>query len=373
MRRLSEERPPRVLMSCDAVGGVWRYSVDLAAALEGEGIETVLAVCGPPPSLQQRMEVSASRLVELDAPLDWMSESEDEVARVPRLLDELAADLDVDLVHVNLPSQAAGLKTSLPVVAVTHSCCVTWFAAVRGQPVPPGWQWHERLNRRGFERADAIVAPSGSHAALSQSSYGNLPAFCVIPNGSGVITGADSSKDRCVFAAGRWWDDGKNAEVLDRAAPLIRWPLVLAGAVEGPNGQKVDIRNVLQRGNLPHPQLMELMQRAAVFVSPSIYEPFGLAALEAALAGCALVLADIPTYRELWQDAALFFDPRDAQSLARAVNTVSLDDRLRAELSAAARRRAEIYSLERQARRFARLYRKIGLSAPLSLANVEAS
>ena len=218
MRRLSEERPPRVLMSCDAVGGVWRYAVDLAAALEGEGIETVLAVCGPPPSLQQRMEVSASRLVELDAPLDWMSESEDEVARVPRLLDELAADLDVDLVQVNLPSQAAGLKTSLPVVAVTHSCCVTWFAAVRGQPVPPGWQWHERLNRRGFERADAIVAPSGSHAALTRSSYGNLPAFCVIPNGSGVITGADSSKDRCVFAAGRWWDDGKNAEVLDRAA-----------------------------------------------------------------------------------------------------------------------------------------------------------
>src|SRR5690606_31527039 len=165
-----------------------------------------------------------------------------------------------------------------------------------------------------------------SHAALTQKAYGNLPAFGVIPNGSGV-TGIDVPKDRYAFAAGRWWDEGKNAEVLDRAAPLMRWPLVLAGQVRGPNGQSVEIRNALHRGSLPHPELMAMMQRAAIFVSPSIYEPFGLAALEAARAGCALVLADIPTYRELWEDAAVFFDPRNAGDLARTVNTVSLDDR----------------------------------------------
>ena len=43
-----------------------------------------------------------------------------------------------------------------------------------------------------------------------------------------------------------------------------------------------------------------------IFVSVSRYEPFGLAVLEAAHAGCALVLSDIPTFRELWQGAASF-------------------------------------------------------------------
>ena len=52
-----------------------------------------------------------------------------------------------------------------------------------------------------------------------------------------------------------------------------------------------------------------MMARTAVFVSPALYEPFGLAVLEAAQAGCALVLSDIPTFRELWDGVALFVAP----------------------------------------------------------------
>ena len=57
------------------------------------------------------------------------------------------------------------------------------------------------------------------------------------------------------------------------------------------------------------------MARAAIFVSSSVYEPFGLAVLEAAGSGAALVLSDIPTFRELWDEAALFAPPGDAAGI----------------------------------------------------------
>ncbi len=46
----------KVLITTDAVGGVWSYSVDLAATLSARRVEVVLAVVGPPPSAGQRAE-----------------------------------------------------------------------------------------------------------------------------------------------------------------------------------------------------------------------------------------------------------------------------------------------------------------------------
>jgi glycosyltransferase involved in cell wall biosynthesis len=61
------------------------------------------------------------------------------------------------------------------------------------------------------------------------------------------------------------------------------------------------------------------------------------------------VLADIPTYRELWADAALFCPPRDAAAFANAVNQLCADGSARQELGAAALRRSRRYTMARQA------------------------
>src|SRR5690606_8886860 len=131
-----------------------------------------------------------------------------------------------------------------------------------------------------------------------------------------------TEKEPFIFAAGRWWDEGKNARVLDAAAANTVWPLLLAGAARGPNSQQVQILRARHVGELPHAQVLDHMRRAGIVVSPSLYEPFGLAALEGARAGAALVLSDIPTYRELWSDAAVFFDPHDPDALSSAINTL---------------------------------------------------
>ena len=77
---------------------------------------------------------------------------------------------------------------------------------------------------------------------------------------------------------------------------------VAANEVGSPTGQRGGERRIAKPpvGTLTRPDLLALMRRAGVFVVPALYEPFGLAALEAASGACPLVLADIPSLRELW-------------------------------------------------------------------------
>jgi glycosyltransferase involved in cell wall biosynthesis len=342
-------RRTRILMTVDAVGGVWRYAMDLAAGLRCEGTEIVFAGLGPAPSAIQINEAKAlGKLVWLDAPLDWMAANRVEIAAAPAEIVRIAEEHEVDLLHLNLPSQAAGIDTQLPIVVVSHSCVVTWFAAVRGTPVSPDWAWQHDVNREGFDRADAVLSPSESHANALQVAYGPIPRLRVVYNTSRV--GADSHpKKTFVFAAGRWWDEGKNGAVLDKAAAVMSQPVITAGSCLGPNGQRLQFSNADDRGPLSHSKVVAMMQCAQIVVSPSIYEPFGLTALEAARCGAALVLSDIPTYRELWDGCALFFDPYDPMSLASACARLSGDAELRKELVARSLARACMFNLKRQA------------------------
>jgi len=342
-------RRARILMTVDAVGGVWRYAMDLAAGLRREGTEIVFAGLGPAPSEIQIKEAKAlGKLVWLDAPLDWMVASRAEIAGVPNEIAGIAKGNAVDLLHLNLPSQAAGIDTPLPVVVVSHSCVVTWFAAVRGTPVPPGWAWQRDVNREGFDRADAVLSPSESHANALQAAYGSISKLKVVYNASRVEA-EPYPKKSFVFAAGRWWDEGKNGAVLDEAASVMSQPVVIAGSCLGPNGQRLQFSNADDRGPLSHSKVVAMMQCAQIVVSPSIYEPFGLTALEAARCGAALVLSDIPTYRELWDGCALFFDPYDPISLASACARLGGDAALRKELVARSLARACMFNLKRQA------------------------
>ena len=226
---------------------------------------------------------------------------------------------------------------------------------VRGNEPPPDWRWQVRREAAGLARASLVAAPSRSHAALLARCYASLPLVRVVPN---AVTPLRPAPRRAplVFAAARWWDEGKNARVLDRAARRIVWPVLMAGALGGPGGERTVLRHARGLGVLPSQRVRAHLSRAAVFVSPSRYEPFGLAALEAASAGSALVLADIPTYRELWQDCALFVPPDGELALADAVNRLAADPTLRRSLGARARQRAQRFSRASQARHLLACY-----------------
>src|SRR3954471_1725434 len=83
----------RVLMTADAVGGVWQYSLDLASAFGERGIETTLAVMGPSMNAGQRDEAVRRGVHVVEAPyqLEWTESPWDDVERAGDWLLELAA------------------------------------------------------------------------------------------------------------------------------------------------------------------------------------------------------------------------------------------------------------------------------------------
>ena len=148
-----------------------------------------------------------------------------------------------------------------------------------------------------------------------------------------------------MLSAGRVWDEAKNIAAVVRAAPALDWPVVLAG--EGSDA--LSAANVTGLGRLTRGELDELLARASVFALPASYEPFGLGPLEAAQAGCALVLGDIASLREVWGDAATFVPPGDDLALVDGLRRLISEDGLREELAIRARRRASEYTPGRMA------------------------
>lgn len=363
--------PPirRLLMTTDTVGGVWTYALDLSRALARRGVSVALAALGPRPSDAQRREaesVKGLKFVLTDAPLEWLSDKPDAARGASALLSALARDLCADLVQLNGAPFAAEAEYPAPVVAVHHSCLATWWASVKDGSPPPEWRWRADLVRRHLEAADRVVAPSAAFAALTTATYGLNRRIDIVHNGRSRSSFAPSGKALDgLFTAGRLWDEGKNIATLDRAAVLVDAPFFAAGPLAGPNGTKVDCRNLQTLGALSGEAVRGWLAKRPIFLSSAAYEPFGLTALEAAQAGCALVLADIPTFRELWNGAAHFAPPHDHAAFGKAA-TALLDDRLlRRRMERAAHERARRYSLEAMGARMIALYEElVGTGAP---------
>ncbi len=356
----------RVLQTLDAVGGVWRYALDLARALGPHGVKSVFLGFGPRPSPEMVDEAQALGTLDwADAPLDWLAASPANVAAVPTLVARAVRRHAADIVHLNLPTQAAGLETDRPVLVVSHSCVASWFRAVRGGGLPSGWEWQGELNAQGLAAAAAVVAPSRAHADALRDCYGAIPSLQVIHNATHAPEGR-LPEQPFVVASGRWWDEGKGGATLDAAAELANWPVHLLGPSRGANGTAFKPRHARLQGELPHSRAVALMRSASIFVSPSLYEPFGLAVAEAARVGLPLVLSDIPTFRELWDGAAIFVPPRDPEVLAAALDHLAADPTERRRLGDAARLRSRRFTPDAQAKAMLGLYRTLaGAELPL--------
>lgn len=369
MRSLSSvRRPRRVLLTTDAVGGVWTHAIDLARGLGALDVETTLAVLGPRPSPAQSCEarsIPTVTLVETDLQLDWLSRSDRELLRTADALTDIAMASRADVAHLHAPAMAGRSRWPLPLVVTAHSCVGTWWEAVRTGPLPPDLEWQVSATRSGLQSAARVIAPSRSFSR-TLAGYYRLARIDPILNGrSPVLAGTRAQASRSgVIAAGRLWDPAKGAETLDEAAGLAKVAIAAAGPLIGPNGQSVSLSRVEHLGCLDAIGLAHRMRRAAVFASAAVYEPFGLAVLEAAQGGAALVLSDIPAHRELWDGAALFFPARRADRLAAAIDRLGGDDELRQRLGVAAEKRARRYSVGRMARATAAVYaRAAGLAA----------
>jgi glycogen(starch) synthase len=345
---------------------VWQYSLDLASALNTRDVDVTVAVMGPPPGGDQRDEAATRgvRVIHAGYRLEWMEDPWADVARAGKWLLALERKLEPDVVHLNGYAHGA-LPWRAPTVVAGHSCVRSWWHAVHGVNAPRKWDRYSLEVARGLRAARVVVAPTAAMLDALDSYYGPLGPACVIPNGrESACAGAGTThvsaeapaKEDMVFAAGRLWDPAKNIESLCAVAPDLPWPVLVAGECHAPGASCVIPPHVRYLGRLSADQMQQSYARAAIYALPARYEPFGLTVLEAASAGCALVLGDIRSLRENWDGAAVFVRPDDPRSLAAAIQALIADGAWRRDLARCARTRARQFTVKRMVEGYLRAY-----------------
>lgn len=354
-------------MTADAVGGVWNYSLELARALKPHGVEILLATMGARPRDEQRSEARAIdnvRLVESDFALEWMPNPWHDVERAGEWLLQLESEWAPDSVHLGGLSHGAW-RFRAPKIVVAHSDVLGWWRAVKDEPAPGEWSTYQQRLQTGLQGADCVVAPTQAMLDSLRPHYDFTTPWRAIFNGCDLRSWQPQPKEPFIFAAGRLWDEAKNLALLNAVAPRIPWPIYVAGANQMPDGGAIEAANVHLLGRLSEAQIRDWMSRAAIYCLPARYEPFGLSVLEAALSGCALVLGNIPTLREIWgmdspyNACAEFVSANDVRHLETLLVRLIEEPDRRERLARLSRARAQEFSSQRMARRYFALYREM--------------
>lgn len=352
----------RVLMTADAVGGVWSYARELIAALDAHAIEVTLATMGGPLSpsqVRQATGLANLDVVESRFALEWMPNPWRDVDAAGTWLLELAARVAPDVVHINGYCHAA-LPFEPPVVIAAHACVWTWMRAVHHRDPGPAWAEYRRRVPAGLAAAEMVVGATEATVCSVLDAYGVTAKRRVIPNACAAAPWRPGDKTTFVLSAGRLWDGAKGIAELATCAHRVEWPIVIAGPAALPGMTAVTLpRGVHVLGELASDELAGWMARASIFALPARYEPFGLSILQAALSGCALVIGDIPALREVWQDTAIYVPPGDPDVLGFALNALIREPLVRKALGSRARMRAVELSPARMANAYRGLYDEV--------------
>jgi glycosyltransferase involved in cell wall biosynthesis len=109
----------------------------------------------------------------------------------------------------------------------------------------------------------------------------------------------------------------------------------------------------------PDPMLWSLYKNARVFVFPSLYEGFGIPAIEAFACGCPIAISNASSLPEIAGDAACYFDPLDESSIRIAVVQVIRDEDLRARLVQKGLERVRDFSWDQIAQKTKKTYESV--------------
>lgn len=360
----------RVLMTTDAVGGVWQYSLALARGLVEQRNCRVALVCLGDPPQEDFAEAVPGDGVELEVlrlKLEWMPDSSQEVKRSLEAVERLVDRWRPDLIHSNQFCFGL-LGTSVPRVVVAHSDVLSWMAwhrgweeARRAGELDSTLNGYRELVVAGLAGASAIVCPSRSMARSLQQIYG-YPSR-VIHNGLWPELYPERPKREIAMIAGRLWDEAKGVATAVEAVEGLPLELHLVGPTVGPSGEATFLPsgpNVRYLGGRRWQETRSALAEGRFYLATSSFEPFGLAALEAAFCGCALIAGDTAAYRELWGDTALYYRSKDAADLRLKLAGLLQTPEEAERLGQAARRRAlNSYTADRMAAHYYDLYQSL--------------
>lgn len=356
----------RVVVTTDTLGGVWIYTRELVTELIRRGVEVTLVSFGNIPEMKQCAWMEGLRDLDFRPTafkLEWMQDCEEDLKASADYLLGVVHEVEPDLIHLNQFYYGA-LRCDVPKLVVAHSDVVSWWVAVHGyEPRPSSWiDQYRDIVSRGLAGATMVAAPSRWMLEQLIRHYGRPASSAVVYNGRNPkLLNPHLKKEVAVLSVGRLWDAGKNVALLTQIEPPVS--IYIVGTERHPDrGEDAQIsaarwKRVHFRGQQSEEELRALFAQAAVYAATSRYEPFGLAPLEAALSRCAIIANDIPAFRELWGETALYFQLNDADSLREQIVRLTSDPELCSRYAGLAYDRAlNHFSSERMVEDYINLY-----------------
>jgi glycogen(starch) synthase len=360
-----------VLITADTLGGVWTYARELVTGLAQRGVRVTLVSFGEIPAAEDCewiLELPNMDFRPTGFRLEWMQDSEADLAASADYLSNLVDEVKPELLHLNQYFYGS-LPGPVPRLVVAHSDVVSWWHAVHGEAPPESrWmRWYREIVRRGLSAAQAVVAPTQWMLDRIAEHYVRPACARVIANGRSPLGfNPHVSKQDYVLCVGRLWDSGKQVTLLaQHKMPLTTY---IVGSLVHPDvafraGLQVPAAggtNLQLKGEQSPAQLRQLYSRASIYAATSQYEPFGLAPLEAALSRCALVANDIPSFHEIWGDTACYFRRNDPDSLRQQIERLHADPALRLKYANLAYHHArEHYTADRMVEGYLELYQNL--------------
>jgi glycogen synthase len=362
-----------VLVTTDSLQGSWSYTRELVTGLVTRGVRVTLVSFGEIPLPDQTSWMDHLHGLDYRPTafhIEWMQEAEQDLPESSAFLAALVRELRPHVLHLNQFCYG-DLPVDVPRVLMAHGDLITRTHAVHNRaPRPEGsLAWYRNTVLKGMAGADVVVAPSAWMLDRISTCYRRPQrAEVIYPGRNPIFFNPYVTKDDCVLAVGRLIDAGKQVFLLTQQPHSV--PVCIVGAEHTVPMPRIPIRadvrvdteetTVAIRGPQTEAQLRALYSRASIYAATARYEPLGMAALEAAFSRCAIVANDIPSFREIWGDAALYFRTNDAASLADGIRQLNADRPMRRAYAELAYTRArERFTTKRMIDDYLQLYRSL--------------
>lgn len=154
---------------------------------------------------------------------------------------------------------------------------------------------------------------------------------------------------------------GRRVRVICTGAQKLAWPQIESRRRE--LGLEEDVAFT---GFLPAAEMRAVFEHARGLVFPSRYEGLGLGLIEALNLGIPIACSELPVFREVAGEAAVFFDPAQPQAIARAIEAILDDAGLRERLTDAGRMQSRRFDWLDTARGYLAAYRAAFAAGPMA-------
>src|SRR3954447_21627153 len=362
--------PPRVLIVSweyppIVEGGLGRHVRKLSEGLVREGVEVHVLTRGARehPQEEDRAGVIVHRVEEPPFPKDdldqfvkWVGDMNTHMRAAGA---KIAERIRPDLIHghdwlVAKACAALAKRVGVPYLTTIHA---TEFGRHQGWVGKHPQSYIHRIEMRMAKRADGVIVCSHYMRGHVADVFGIAEErVAVIPNGIDpddlvAVDDLDALRarfarpqDKLILLIGRLVYEKGFQVALDALPALIervgdvRFLVAGSGTHEDELKKQAKKLGLMEHGTflgwIGDDVLHSLSRIADLCVVPSLYEPFGIVALEAMASGCPCIVADTGGLREVVpnHDVGLRFRSRDPRSLARHVERVLTDDELRDRL-----------------------------------------